>query len=74
MAVSNMHSGTVVSLQLDRGYGFIFQQVGEPDIFFHAKDLADDLEFNEQLYERRVEFDIVGTPKGDRATNVRAAK
>jgi cold shock CspA family protein len=58
-----MHSGTVVSLQLDRGYGFIFQQVGKPDIFFHAKDLADGLEFDEQLKERRVEFDIIGTPQ-----------
>ena len=69
-----MHSGTVVSLQLDRGYGFIFQAVGAPDIFFHAKDLADGLAFDEQLKERRVEFDIIGTPKGDRATNVRPAE
>ncbi len=67
-----MH-GTIVSIRLDKGFGFIFTKVGEPDIFFHCNDLVE-LPFDEQLHERRVEFDVIGTAKGDRAVNVRVAE
>ena len=68
-----MHRGTIVSLQLDRGFGFIFEKQGEPDIFFHAKDVVG-VEFNERLKERRVQFDVVTTDKGPRAANVQPAE
>ena len=41
-----MH-GTIVSIRLDKGFGFIFTKVGEPDIFFHCNDLVE-LPFDEQ--------------------------
>ena len=68
-----MHEGTIISLQLGRGFGFIFEQTGTPDIFFHANELVG-LEFNEKLKERRVVFDVIDAPKGQRAVRVRAAE
>lgn len=68
-----MHEGTIISLQLDRGFGFIFEQTGTPDIFFHVSGLVG-LEFDEKLKERRVTFDITDNGKGPRAVNVQAAQ
>ena len=67
-----MYTGVITSLNLERGFGFISAS-GQPDIFFHFSDLADDLPFDEALQERRVRFDILGTGKGPQAINVRAA-
>ena len=64
-----MHEGTVTKVKLDGGYGFIRSE-GE-DFFFHRSDL-DGLEFNEQLVEMAVRFDIEQAPKGPRQ-NVTAA-
>ena len=69
-----MHTGTVISLQLDKGFGFIHERTGEPDLFFHRSELADDLTFNEQLKERRVTFDLVQNGDRFRAANIQAAK
>ena len=69
-----MRNGTVINLQLERGFGFINEQIGQPNVFFHISDLEDGLEFDEQLVERRVAFDVIETPKGPRAANVRAAE
>lgn len=68
---TSMYEGTIKTIKSDKGYGFI-SRIDAPDIFFHASCL-DGLEFDEQLIERRVRFDIVGTDKGDRAVNVRPA-
>ncbi len=67
-----MREGTIVSLILDRGYGFIHEQSGHPDIYFHVSELGDGLTFNERLKEQRVRFDVVDSPKGPRACNVQA--
>ncbi len=67
-----MEAGTIKAVRVDRGYGFIHS--GGRDIFFHVTGVADGLAFDEQLVERRVEFNIVGSEKGDRAVNVRAAE
>jgi cold shock CspA family protein len=67
-----MYEGTIDTLRLDRGFGFI-SAAGQPDVFFHASDLAADLPFDGTLQERRVRFDIQTTAKGQRAINVRAA-
>lgn len=68
--------GTVKAIVLERGYGFIVVPGRVKDVFFHLTSLADpDLEFNEQLRERRVEFDIETDRRSgkERAANVRAA-
>jgi cold shock CspA family protein len=66
-----MHEGTITAVNVARGFGFIGEPNG-PDVFFHMSDCID-LEWGEQLTELRVRFDIVSTPKGNRARNVRAA-
>jgi cold shock CspA family protein len=66
-----MYEGTIRTIVADRGYGFIVTP-NQPDCFFHMSDVVD-LEWGEQLTELRVRFDIIGSPKGPRAKNVRAA-
>ena len=65
-----MPEGYVKRLVLDRGFGFIAES-GEPDVFFHAKDVDDDLLFDESLQDRRVLFNLIDTEKGPAALNVR---
>lgn len=65
--------GTIATLVRDRGFGFI-RVTGQPDLFFHARDLAGNLPFDERLQERRVAFDIEQTDKGWRARNVQPAE
>jgi cold shock CspA family protein len=67
-----VHEGYVCAIRIDGGFGFIGSP-GQPDVFFHMSDLADDLPFDETLDQRRVRFDVVGTAKGPRARNVRPA-
>jgi CspA family cold shock protein len=66
-----MESGTICAVRADKGYGFIAPTGGGDDLFFHHRDLID-LEFDEQLRERRVRFNIISTDKGQRAKNVQA--
>lgn len=66
--------GTIKTIIGDKGFGFIQQAAGERDLFFHARDLAGGLAFDETLIERRVEFDVIATPKGQRASGVRPAE
>ena len=64
--------GTVKSIIVDRGFGFIAVP-GEDDVFFHYRGLCGGLEFNEQLVERRVRFNVIESEKGPRAGAVRPA-
>lgn len=65
-------TGTIIKIREEAGYGFIAVDGGGPNIFFHITSL-DTLEFNQQLLERRVEFDVRDSDKGPRAVFVRAA-
>jgi CspA family cold shock protein len=65
-----MYEGVVKTVIPDRGFGFISQN-GGPDIFFHFRDLDPSLEFNDQLRERRVRFQVVESDRGPRAKNIR---
>ena len=47
---------------------------GGPDAFFHRTDLAEGLEFDATLIERRVQFEVTEGEKGPRATDVRPAE
>ena len=70
-------TGTITAVYLNKGYGFITLPSNDGrrgrDLFFHETDLDDDLEFDEQLNERRVQFEQTTGRKGERAANVRAA-
>jgi cold shock CspA family protein len=50
-----MYVGTICKVVVDRGYAFI-KLPGSADIFCHAQQLRD-LDFDEQLTERRVRFE-----------------
>lgn len=69
-----MYVGTVTRVVLNRGFGFIHCADLGSDVFVHAEALDDSLEFDEQLQERRVAFDVTQAAKGLRATNVRVAE
>jgi cold shock CspA family protein len=66
--------GTIVAVRTDRRFGFVRPRGETYDVFFHADDLSKDLEFDDSLRERFVEFDITTTPKGYRARCIRPAK
>ena len=63
--------GTITSLKLGKGFGFLTPHGGSQQIFFHADDLAPPLSFDGRLLERRVLFDLVETDKGQRAVALR---
>lgn len=58
-------------LQLGKGFGFIAADDGQ-DYFVHRSKLID-LEWDETIAERGVEFDVEQTDRGKAAVNVRAA-
>ena len=58
-----MPSGTVKNISLYNGYGFLRQDDGGPDLFFHLSSLASDLTFDEQLVERRVSYTVSTNPR-----------
>lgn len=68
-----METGTISAVVADKGYGFIQVGHGYQDVFFHAKSLDDGLQFNDQLLQLRVAFDVVDSERGPRARNVRKA-
>ncbi len=65
-----MATGTVKWFNAEKGYGFIAQADGGPDVFVHYSAIQSDgyrsLEENQS-----VEFDIVAGPKGPQADKVR---
>ncbi|GAB3688041.1 cold-shock protein [Actinocorallia lasiicapitis] len=66
-----MAQGTVKWFNGEKGFGFIQQAEGGPDVFVHFSAIQGtgyrNLEENQQ-----VEFDITQGPKGPQAENVRA--
>jgi len=66
--------GTVKKIVASDGYGFVKPDDGVDDLFFHCRQLRPPLVFDEQLYQRRVEFDVEDNPATgrQRAVNVRA--
>ena len=66
----SMAVGTVKWFNADKGFGFITQDGGAPDVFAHFSAIASDgyrtLEENQ-----RVEFDIEQGQKGLQAANIR---
>jgi cold shock CspA family protein len=67
-------TGTVKHVRLDKGFCFIQVPGMAKDVFCHAYDVADDVDFDESLQERTVELEIQQGDKGPRAVNVRAAR
>lgn len=66
-----MTTGTVKKVVSDRGFGFIAADDGK-EYFFHRTGLDASLDFDRLAGGEKVEFEIEASPKGPRATRVRA--
>lgn len=67
-----MTTGTVKKVIADRGFGFIAAEDGK-EYFFHRNGLQGSLDFDRLIGGERVNFEVEASPKGPRATDVRAA-
>lgn len=67
-----MTTGTVKKVISDRGFGFITAEDGK-EYFFHRGALDTSLDFDRMTGGEKVEFDIEQSPKGPRASRVKAA-
>ncbi|MFW5470873.1 cold-shock protein [Knoellia sp. CPCC 206435] len=66
-----MAQGTVKWFNAEKGFGFIAQDGGGPDVFVHYS--AIDTQGYRSLDEnQQVEFEVVQGPKGPQAEQVRA--
>ncbi len=61
-------TGTVKWFNTSKGYGFI-SRAGGPDVFVHFTAIEMD-GFRNLAEGQQVEFDVVDSPKGPKATNV----
>ena len=67
-----MATGTVKKVVADRGFGFITADDSK-DYFFHRNALDSSIDFDRLNGGEKVEFEIEQSPKGPRASRVRAA-
>lgn len=68
----NMAEGFIKGLNTAKGFTFIALLNG-PDVFCHKSALSPELEWDDQLNNRRVVCDLEPSDRGQRAVNVRAA-
>ncbi|MEY9211378.1 CspA family cold shock protein [Thermobifida halotolerans] len=66
-----MIQGTVKWFNGEKGFGFISQDAGGPDVFVHYSNI-DSAGFRNLEDNQRVEFNVTQGPKGPQAENVRA--
>ncbi|UYQ65988.1 cold-shock protein [Streptomyces peucetius] len=67
-----MATGTVKWFNPEKGFGFIEQDGGGPDVFVHYSAIAS-TGFRELFEGQKVQFDITQGPKGPQAENVTPA-
>jgi cold shock protein len=66
----NMAQGTVKWFNGEKGYGFIAQDGGQPDVFVHYSEI-EGAGFRNLEEGQRVEFEVGQGAKGPQATAVR---
>lgn len=65
-----MAQGAVKWFNAEKGFGFISQDEGGPDVFVHYSAISG-TGYRELAEGQRVEFEITQGPKGPQAENVR---
>ncbi|MBI4937877.1 MAG: cold-shock protein [Nitrosomonadales bacterium] len=68
-----MATGTVKWFNDSKGFGFITQESGGNDLFAHFSAIQSS-GFKTLSEGQRVSFDITSGPKGQQASNIRAAE
>jgi CspA family cold shock protein len=63
-----MKEGTIATLN-DKGFGFIKQENGEKDLFFHSNELVN-VRFDDLREGDKVTFEVAEGPKGLNAIKV----
>jgi len=63
-------TGTVKWFSGEKGYGFITQDDGGPDVFVHFSSI-DGAGYRNLDENQKVEFEVTQGPKGAQASNVR---
>ncbi|GAA5147384.1 cold-shock protein [Nocardioides marinquilinus] len=66
-----MAQGTVKWFNAEKGFGFIAQEDGSPDVFVHYSAIQSQ-GYKSLDENQKVEFDVTQGPKGPQAENVRA--
>ena len=64
--------GTIKKLVTEKNFGFISQENGEKDLFFHANEL-DGITFDQLREGDAVTFDVIDSEKGPAAVKVKKA-
>ena len=64
--------GTIKKLVSDKNFGFIAQEGGEKDLFFHGNELVG-VAFSDLHEGDTVTFEVIESPKGPAATKVSKA-
>jgi len=64
-------TGTVKWFNDSKGFGFIAPDAGGDDLFAHFKDIQSE-GFKSLIENQRVSFERASSPKGDKASNIRA--
>jgi CspA family cold shock protein len=67
-----MAKGTVKWFNSEKGFGFIEQEGGGPDVFAHYSNIAAQ-GFRELHEGQKAEFDVAQGQKGPQAENIRPA-
>jgi CspA family cold shock protein len=67
-----MATGVVKWFNADKGFGFIAQDDGGPDVFVHFSAIQTS-GFKELFENDRVKYDVTQGPKGPQAENVTVA-
>lgn len=67
--MANKSTGTVKWFNADKGFGFINQENGGPDVFVHFRSITGD-GFKSLDEGQKVEFEVEQGQKGLQATNV----
>jgi CspA family cold shock protein len=65
-------TGTIKKVVADRGFGFITADDAK-EYFFHRNGLDSSIDFDRLVGGEKVTFEIEDSPKGPRASQVRAA-
>ncbi|MFF8732778.1 cold-shock protein [Streptomyces sp. NPDC015171] len=65
-----MASGTVKWFNAEKGYGFIEQDGGGPDVFAHYSQISGSGGYRELVEGQHVVFDVTQGPKGPQAENI----